>query len=289
MKSGFVSIVGRPNVGKSTLLNAIVGAKVSIVTPKAQTTNYAIEGIYNDEDSQIIFIDTPGIHKAFNSLGKELDKISFSSIRNNDVIIFVIDSSKNIDEYDKYLFEHLKIDKPLILCFNKIDLTNIIKINEIIDEYKSVYKDGSIIQICAKDEFNIKDLINLIKSKLNEGPRYYDVEEITTQNLKFYFKECVREQLLLNLDKEVPHGAAVVCDEIKNENNKTEVLISIYVEKDSQKGIIIGKGGKMIKKIGTNARKEMEKIINSHINLILNVKVEKNWRNSEKFLNKIGY
>ncbi len=289
MKSGFVSIIGKPNVGKSTLLNRIIGSKISIVTPKCQTTRNSIQGIYNDEESQIIFIDTPGIHKPFNELGKALDKVSYSSIRESDISLLVVDASKNYADDDAFLTDHIKFDNKLIVVFNKIDQTNIELITKIKDKYKSIYPDCEFIEICALDGFNVDGLIKLIKENLPEGPQYYDETMVTDRDLSFRIQEIIREKILLLLKEEVPHGVLVIVEEIHKEDGRPSIYAKIIVEKESHKGIILGKGGSMIKKIGTYSRQDIEKMIGKHINLELVVNVVDNWRNSSRFLIKAGY
>ena len=289
MKSGFVSIVGKPNVGKSTLLNAIIGKKISIVTPKSQTTRNEITGIYNDDESQIIFIDTPGIHKPHNELGEILDKKAYRTIRDCDIALLVIDSSKNFNESDSFIFDHLKFDCELIIVFNKIDETNITLINSLKDKYLHKFNNPKFIEISALEKFNIDSLISLIKTMLPEGPQYYELNQITDKDLRFQAQEIIREKALLKLKDEVPHGVAVLCDDINLNDKNLNIYAKIIVERESQKGIVIGKGGKMIKWLGTASRKEIENLIKRHINLELNVQVVENWRNSSSFLVKIGY
>ena len=284
MKSGFVSLVGRSNVGKSTILNAIIGKKISIVTPKRQTTRNSIQGIYNDEDSQIIFIDTPGIHKPINELGERMDKASYSAIRDCDLAVLVVDAGKPFNEGDQFLFDHLKFDCKLIIAFNKIDLTNINLINELKKLYQEHYKPLKMVELSAIEKFGISDLIKAIKENLEEGPQYYDLETITNVDIKFRIQEIIREKTLLLLKQEVPHSIAVQCTDILNDVTPIEVYAKIIVERDSQKGIVIGAKGKMIKRIGTQARKDIEALIGRHINLRLMVQVVDNWRNSSRFL-----
>lgn len=284
MKSGFVSLVGRSNVGKSTILNAIIGKKISIVTPKKQTTRNSIQGIYNDNDSQIIFIDTPGIHKPINELGVKMDKASYSSIRDCDVAVLVVDASRPFGEGDQFLFDHLKFDCKLVIAFNKIDLTNIELVSALKEKYKEHYHPLAIVELSAIEKFGIEDLIKIIKENLNEGPQYYDLETITNMDIKFRIQEIIREKMLLLLKEEVPHSVAVICSDIVNDVTPIEVYAKIIVERDSQKGIVIGAKGKMIKRIGTLARKDIEQLIGRHINLQLMVQVVDNWRNSSRFL-----
>lgn len=289
MKSGFVSLIGRPNVGKSTLLNVLIGTKISIVTPKSQTTRDEIQGIYNDENSQIVFIDTPGIHKPQNELGNVLDKRAYRTIRDCEVALFIVDASKQFGEGDQYLFDHLKFDCKLIVVFNKIDLTNITLISSLKEKYQKQFNDAQFIEISAINGFNIDSLIQLIKSNLDEGPQYYDVTQITNKDLRFRVQEIIREKALMFLKEEVPHGIAVLCDEIDTSKKELDIFAKIIVERESQKSIVIGKKGNMIKRIGTSARQEIEKIILKHIRLTLTVQVVENWRNSSSFLVKIGY
>ena len=284
MKSGFVSLVGRSNVGKSTILNAIIGKKISIVTPKKQTTRNSIQGIYNDNDSQIIFIDTPGIHKPINELGVKMDKTSYSSIRDCDVAVLVVDASRPFGEGDQFLFDHLKFDCKLVIAFNKIDLTNIELVSALKEKYKEHYHPLAIVELSAIEKFGIEDLIKIIKENLDEGPQYYDLETITNMDIKFRIQEIIREKMLLLLKEEVPHSVAVICSDIVNDVTPIEVYAKIIVERDSQKGIVIGAKGKMIKRIGTLARKDIEQLIGRHINLQLMVQVVDNWRNSSRFL-----
>ena len=289
MKSGEVAIIGRPNVGKSTLINRIIGKKISIVSSKAQTTRNSILGIYNDQDSQILFMDTPGIHKPFNELGKALDKVSYGVIREADLAIFMIDASKKEDESDEFLYEHIKFDCPLILVFNKIDETNIVLIDQLKSKYLCKFPKAIAIEICALDGFNVDLLIKTIKNLLPEGPKYYDDDTSTNQDVSFHISELIREQLLKLLKEEVPHGCFVDIDQIEMKKNECLIHARIIVEKDSQKGIIIGKGGAMIKRIGIYSRQEIEKYVGKHVILDLMVQLVENWRNSSSFLNKFGY
>lgn len=289
MKSGFVSLIGRPNVGKSTILNAIIGSKISIVTAKSQTTRDNIQGIYNDEDSQIIFVDTPGIHKPQSGLGETLDKKAYTSIRSCDLAVFIVDSSKDFNDGDQYLFEHLKFDIPLVIAFNKIDLTNIELINKLKEKYSKNFPNAKIIELSALEGFNIDGLIKLIKENLEEGPQYYDVNVITDKDLSFQIQEVIREKCLKFLSEEVPHGIAVVCESIKVNGREVEAICKIVCEKESQKGIIIGKGGRMIKKIGSTSREDLEKMTKKHVILDIVVRVVEDWRNSSKYLVDLGY
>lgn len=289
MKSGFVAIVGKPNVGKSTILNAIIGSKISIVTSKNQTTRNSIQGIYNDDDSQIIFIDTPGIHKPRSVLGEMMDKASYSSIRDCDITLFIVDASKKFDEGDQYLFDHLNFDCKLIVVFNKIDETNIELISELKKKYQKRYNPINIIETSAIEKFGLDDLIKNIKNNLEEGPQYYDVNTVTNMDLAFRIQEIIREKMLVLLKEEVPHSTTVICTDIVKDSNPLEIYCKIIVEKESQKSIVIGSKGKMIKKIGIRARHDIEDMMGRHIDLKLLVQVVENWRNSNKFLNKTWF
>lgn len=289
MKSGFVSIIGRPNVGKSTLLNSLLGKKISIISPKSQTTRDAIQGILTSGDEyQIVFVDTPGIHKTNSELGKKMDRISFDNIKYNDIALLLVDSSKEFSESDKYICEKVTINVPLIIVFNKIDLSNVILINKLKDIYKQYFPQSCIIEISALEKFNLDELINNILKILPEGPKYYDEKVITDKDFKFYVEEIIREKILKFTEEEVPHSVCVIADEINIYKSKN-IYAKIIVEKESQKGILIGSKGSMIKKIGIAARKDIEEYIGKNINLELVVQVEKDWKNSLKFLNKIGY
>lgn len=287
MKVGYVSIVGKPNVGKSTLVNAIFNKKISIVTDKSQTTRNSIDAVYEDENSQIIFVDTPGIHKPEQVLGTAMNKESYNSLRGSDVCLFILDAGHRFNESDRYLFEHLQFDCPLIIVFNKIDTTNILLIEENKKFIKEKYKDACIFEISAKDKFNIKELVELIKTYLPEGSKVeFNRDEL---DYSFTISEVIRERALNVLDKEVPHSLFVRVDNVEKKGKMIDAIASIFVEKESQKSIVIGKSGSMIKRIGSSARVELEHILHTHVNLNLTVKVSENWRNNSKTLGKIGY
>ena len=290
MKSGFVSIIGRPNVGKSTLLNKIVNSKISIVCDKSQTTRNNIKGIYNDNDSQIVFIDTPGIHDAKVKLAKEMNNMALNSLNGADVIVYMVDAEFPFGENDLSVINKInKKYKEIIVVFNKIDKTRIDKITKLKDEYRKIFPNSDFIEMVATENFNINELIKLIKSKLNEGPRYYDVDTITENDEIFLIKEIIREKALKSLSQEVPHCLAVYMENITWETNPINIYASIIVEKDSQKGIVIGANGKRIKEIGTKARQSIEALLKKHVYLELNVKVSEDWRNNDQTLVKLGY
>ena len=289
MKVGYVSIVGKPNVGKSSLLNNIFSRKVSIVTKKAQTTRNAISNIYNDEDSQIIFVDTPGIHNFNASINRFMNKASYNSIRGADVTVLMFDASHKFDKQDDFIFEHLQIDSKLILVLNKIDETNIGLITELKNKLAKIYanKEYKLIEMSALRKFNIDELLNAIKEYLPEGPLLFDPndEEATEEKVKFEISEIIREKILLILKEEVPHSIFIDVKSV-NFGDDLSIVAKIIVEKDSQKGILIGKNGSMIKQIGINSRRDLEKEFKQHVQLDLTVTVAKNWRNDEKFLKK---
>ena len=290
MKSGFVAILGRPNVGKSTLLNGIMNKKVSIVTDKAQTTRNNIKGIYHGEDLQIIFVDTPGIHKPKQRLGKEMNDMAYSAAHDVDVSILVVDASKSFGSGDQYLIDHLDIhNTPLIIVLNKIDLARINEVNELKEIYRSKFPEADIIEAVALDKFNLDELIKRIGELLPEGPEYYPLDVSSDKDEIFQIKEIIREKILKELQQEVPHSIAIYMDNINWENSPITIQASIIVEKDSQKPIVIGKGGQRLRSIGTKARRDIEKLLKKHVYLELFVKVEENWRDNESSLKKYGY
>ena len=290
MKSGFVAILGRPNVGKSTLLNAILNKKVSIVTDKSQTTRNNIKGIYNAEGVQIIFLDTPGIHKPHQKLGEEMNIMAYSAAHDVDVSILVVDASLPFGRGDEYILSHLDINNvPLIIVLNKIDLARITEVNALKQEYLSRFPKATIIETVGTEKFNVDELINKVVSFLPEGPMYYSSDVITDKDEVFQIKEIIREKILKTLKDEVPHAIAVYMENIEWEENPIHIRASIIVEKDSQKGIVIGENGKRIKYIGSKAREDIEKLLHSHVFLELFVKVQEDWRNVESSLKNYGY
>ena len=290
MKSGFVAILGRPNVGKSTLLNAIINKKVSIVTDKSQTTRNNIMGIYNGEGTQVIFLDTPGIHKPHQKLGQEMNNMAYSAAHDVDVSILVVDASLPFGPGDEYIIEHLDIhNTPLIIVFNKIDLARLDKVEKLKSIYREKFPKALFIDTVASEKFNIDLLLKEIEKLLPEGPEYYPVEVYTDKDEVFQIKEIIREKVLKSLRDEVPHAIAVYMDDIDWESNPMHIKATIVVEKDSQKGIVIGAGGKMIKLIGSKARKDIEILLHKHVFLELFVRVSEDWRNQEKEIKKYGY
>lgn len=290
MKSGFVTIIGRPNVGKSTILNSILDRKISIVTDKSQTTRNNIKGIYTTDDAQIVFVDTPGIHKPKQKLGEEMDKMAFNSINDVDAVILVVDAGEKFGPGDTFLVDKIKdVKSPLFIVFNKIDLTNVVKITELKEKYKELLPQGKQLETFALKKFNIDELISEIINVLPEGPQYYEKEVITDRDEIFRIKEIIREKALRMLRDEVPHSIAIYMEDINWEEDPIEISATIIVEKDSQKGIVIGANGKRIKAIGSHARKDIEDLLNKHVYLNLYVRVEEDWRNKEKLLKTYGY
>lgn len=290
MKSGFVSILGRPNVGKSTLLNAILNKKVSIVTDKSQTTRNNIKGIYNAEDVQIVFTDTPGIHKPKEKLGQEMNNMAYSAAHDVDVNVLVVDASEPFGPGDEYILSHLDIkDCPLILAFNKIDQARLDKVISLKEIYKEKVPHAIMIDTVAKDRFNVDLLLEKIIENLSEGPAYYSAEEVTDKDVIFQIKEIIREKVLRNLRDEVPHATAIYMEDIDWDANPIHIRASIIVEKEGQKGIVIGAGGKRIKSIGSQARRDIEELLSKHVFLELFVRVQEGWRDNEKSLETYGY
>lgn len=290
-KSGFVSIIGRPNVGKSTLLNQILREKIAIVSPKAQTTRNKIQGIYTTDNEQIIFIDTPGIHKAKNELGNRMNEFAMSSLDGIDAVLYVIDASVPLGKGDEFIIESLlKVKTPIYLVANKVDLLkDTDKIIENINTYKEVGKFEGGITISATNNFNVDKLIDMLVKTLPKGPMYYPDDQLLDQPERFVVSEIIREKVLLNTDEEVPHSVAITIERFKEIKDSVEIYATIIVERLSQKKIIIGKGGTMIKKIGTDARKDIVKFLGCKVHLDLFVKVEENWRNKKFHLKEFGY
>ncbi len=292
MKSGFVSIIGRPNVGKSTLTNSIIGEKIAITSNKPQTTRYNINGVYNDDRGQIVFVDTPGIHKANNKLAKYMNKDALGSIKDVDVILYLVEPSDFVGKGEQFILSVLReVKVPVILLINKIDTINVENVLPIIAKYKELYDFVEIIPISAFNGDNVKDVVDSIFKYLEEGPMYYDRDTFTNQPLKSLVSEMIREKILYNMKDEIPHGVNVIIESYKERKDKDIVDISavIVVERDSHKGMIIGKGGSMLKKIGSSARYDMEKLLSSKVNLKIFVKVKKNWRDDEFLLKNYGF
>lgn len=290
-KSGFVTLIGRPNVGKSTLLNHIIGQKITIISDKAQTTRNKIQGIYTTDDSQVVFIDTPGIHKPKHKLGRFMVDSAVSTINEVDVVLFVVNVSEKIGPGDRFIMEKLATtDTSVFLILNQIDQVHPNDLLPIIDEYRAEFDFAEIIPTSALEGQNIEELLKTIKSYLPEGPQFYPEEQISDHPEYFIISELIREKVLRLTREEVPHSVAVVTDKIERDTEgKVHVLASIIIERKSQKGIIIGKGGKMLKQIGTMARKDIEKLLGDKIYLELWVKVQEGWRNKPSYLDEYGY
>lgn len=290
MHSGFVSFVGRPNVGKSTLINEIIGTKIAITSDKPQTTRNIIQGIYNDDDTQIVFVDTPGIHKPTHKLGQILNRGAYYSIDDVDVICFLIDAKAGLGKGDKYIIERLKnIDKPIILVINKIDGLSKDEIFLKINEYKNLYDFAEIVPISALKKKNIDELIKVIKQYLPDNIKYFDDSIITNRSMQFMIAETVREKILWLTKEEVPHSVTCVVEKIVKDKDKNIINVAIIVDRDALKKIIIGKGGSMIKKIGTMAREDLEKTLGTKVYLELYVKTIEKWRDREKYLTEFNF
>lgn len=290
MKSGFIGLVGRPNVGKSTLLNAIIGKKVAITSNKPQTTRNIIQGIYNDSECQMVFVDTPGIHKPKNKLGKILNKQTYLTLDDVDILLFLVDITESLGKGDLFVIDLLKnVNIPVILVINKIDKLPRLEILKKIDEYKDLYNFDEIIPISAYKKDNIDRLINVLKSKLTDNIKYYEDETWTNVSTRFLISELIREKILELTEEEVPHSVSVVVDQIEYNNNAANINATIVVDRENLKKILVGKNGTMIKEIGIRSRKEIEPLLGRNVYLELFVKVIPKWRDREKFLNEIGF
>jgi GTP-binding protein Era len=290
-KSGFVAIAGRPNVGKSTLLNRVVGQKIAIMSDKAQTTRNKIQGVYTTDDAQLIFIDTPGIHKPKHRLGDFMVETAYSALREVDVTLFMISADQKRGKGDDFIIERLRQSQtPVFLVINKIDKVHPDALLAIIEDYSSQMDFAEIVPISATEGNNFETLMKLLVDEMPEGPQYFPEDQITDHPEYFIVSELVREKVLLLTRDEVPHSVAVVVDSMKRDHNdKVHIQATIIVERDSQKGIIIGKGGKMLKQIGTKARLDIEHLLDDKVFLDLWVKVQKDWRDKQTFLTDYGY
>lgn len=291
-KSGFVTLIGRPNVGKSTLMNHLIGQKIAITSEKPQTTRNRIQTVYTDERGQIIFLDTPGIHKAKNKLGEYMVNVAENTLKEVEVILWLVEPTTFIGAGERHIAEQLsKIKTPVILVINKIDT---VKSKEEILTFIAAYKDilnfAEIIPVSALKEMNIEDVKSSIFKYLPAGPQFYDEDTVTDQPMRQIAAELIREKALRMLDDEIPHGIAVVIDQMKERpNGIIDVDATIVCERDSHKGIIIGKGGSMLKRIGTAARMEIENLMDTKVNLKLWVKVRREWRDSDMYMKNYGY
>ncbi|MGZ7898415.1 GTPase Era [Ligilactobacillus salivarius] len=289
--SGFVAILGRPNVGKSTFLNRVVGQKIAIMSDKAQTTRNKIQGIYTEDDAQIVFIDTPGIHKPHSRLGDFMVESALSTLNEVDAVLFMVNATQKRGRGDDFIIERLKnVKKPIYLVINKIDQIHPDKLLQIMDDYRNTLDYAEVFPISALEGNNCPELIESLVNTLPEGPQYYPADQITDHPERFIAGELIREKVLELTREEVPHSVAVVVDRIHREDDeKVLVQATIVVERNSQKGIIIGKGGKMLKQIGVKARKDIELMLGDKVYLELWVKVQPNWKNRQVDLQALGY
>lgn len=290
-KSGYVALIGRPNVGKSTLMNALIGQKIAITSNKPQTTRNRIQTVYTDERGQIIFLDTPGVHKARNRLGDYMVKVAEGTLDDVDIVLWLVEPSTHIGKGDQMILEKLKgSDKPVFLLINKLDTIPRAEVLPVIDAYRKLMDFAEIIPVSALKRRNLDDLLDTIFKYLNPGPQYYDEDTVTDQPMRQIVAELIREKALYSLQEEIPHGIAVMVDSMKHRNKKIwDISATIICEKDSHKGIIIGKDGEMLKKIGSAARFEIEEQLGSKVNLELWVKVRNQWRDNEKMMRSFGY
>ena len=290
--SGFVALIGRPNVGKSTLMNHLIGQKIAITSKKPQTTRNRIQTVYTCDEGQIVFLDTPGIHKAKNKLGEYMVDVAEKTLKEVDVILWLVEPSNFIGAGERHIAEILeKVNAPVILIINKTDTVEKDKILEFIDTYRKLFQFAEIIPCSALRHQNTDDIIPSIFKYLPYGPQFYDEDTITDQPMRQIVAEIIREKALYDLNEEIPHGIAVVIDQMKDRPNGKIVDIdaTIICERDSHKGIIIGKQGAMLKKIGSNARYELEQMLEQKVNLKLWVKVKKDWRDSDFLVKNFGY
>lgn len=291
-KSGFVSLIGRPNVGKSTLMNTIIGQKIAITSNKPQTTRNRIQTVYTCDEGQIVFLDTPGIHKAKNKLGEYMVEVAESTLREVDAVLWLVEPTDYIGAGEQHIATQLKSVKiPVILVINKVDTIKKEEILKVIDNYRKIYDFAEIVPVSALKNTNTDDLVATILKYLPYGPMYYDEDTVTDQPMRQIVAELIREKALKCLDEEIPHGIAVYIDQMKERPNGKIVDIdaTIVCERDSHKGIVIGKQGAMLKKIGTAARYEIEKMMEQQTNLKLWVKVRKEWRDSDTQMKNFGY
>lgn len=290
-KSGFITIIGRPNVGKSTFLNRVIGQKIAIMSDKAQTTRNTIQGVLTLDDAQMVFIDTPGIHKPKHRLGDFMVKVAENTLNEVDAIMFMINAEEGFGRGDQYIINRLEhVKKPVYLIINKIDRIHPEELFKLITQYKDKYPFKEIIPISALEGNNVDHLLSVIKDQLSEGPQYYPADQVTDHPERFIVSELIREKVLQQTREEVPHSIAVVIETIEKEpDEKILVRAVIVVERSTQKGIVIGKQGSMLKKIGSDARRDIERLLGNKVYLELWVKVQKDWRNKDRYLNEYGF
>lgn len=288
-RSGVIAVVGRPNVGKSTLINIILGQKIAITTPKPQTTRRNQLGIYTEEHGQLLFIDTPGLHKPRNPLGEYMMSVAEGALRDADVILWILDASEAPQKSDEYIAETLqeKVRKaPILLVLNKMDVA---QENANFDKHLAMIDHQQVFKISALEGEGVTELVQELVKLVPEGPRYYPADQVSDLNMRFVAAEIIREKVILHTEAEIPHAVAVEITDYKEKPELTSIYATIHVERESQKGIIIGKSGSMIKQIGTEARQELERNLGTSVFLDLHVKVLKNWRSNETFLRRVGY
>lgn len=288
-KAGFVNIVGNPNVGKSTLMNVLVGERISIATFKAQTTRHRIMGIYNTEDMQIVFSDTPGVLKPNYKLQESMLNFSNSALSDADVLLYVTDVVETPDKNGEFIQKVRQQSAPVLLLINKIDLTDQEKLVKLVEEWKELLPKAEIIPISAANKFNVDYVMKRIKELLPDSPPYFDKDQWTDKPARFFVTEIIREKILLYYDKEIPYSVEVSVEQFKEDAKMIHIHAVIYVERDSQKGIIIGKQGKALKKVASEARRELERFFGKTVFLETYVKVDKDWRSSDKELRNFGY
>lgn len=289
-KSGFAALIGRPNVGKSTLMNCLIGQKIAITSRKPQTTRNKIQTVYTSDEGQIVFVDTPGIHKAKNKLGDYMVSVAEHSLKEVDVVLWLVELTDYIGAGEQHIVEQLsKLKVPVILVINKIDTVKREQLLVYIDAYRKLMDFAEIVPVSALKDDNTDTLIQLIFKYLPYGPAFYDEDTITDQPMRQIVAELIREKVLRSIDEEIPHGVAVTIESMKFSKKIVDIDATIICEKDSHKGIIIGKGGSMLKKIGSLARPEIEDLLEQHVNLQLWVKVKKDWRDSDYLIKNFGY
>ena len=288
-KAGFVNIIGNPNVGKSTLMNALVGERLSIITSKAQTTRHRILGIVNGEDFQIVYSDTPGILKPSYKLQESMMRFVQGALRDADVILYVTDTVEQVDMQNEFLQKVALSGIPTLVVINKIDLTTPEALDGLVAKWRSALPNATVVPVSARENFNIGGLFDLILTKLPEGPEFYPKDTLTDKTLRFFASEIIREKILLNYEKEIPYSVEIVIDEYKEEMAMDRIAATIYVMRESQKGIVIGHQGAKLKKVGTEARADLEKFLGKKVFLQLFVKVNPDWRNNERQLRRFGY
>lgn len=290
MKSGFVSLIGRPNVGKSTLLNTLINSKIAITSNKPQTTRNIIQGIYNEDGYQIVFVDTPGIHKPINKLGKVLNKEAQSLTKDVDLILFVVDAADGIGAGDKKIISSFsETNTDVILVLNKVDKMTEEEILKAINDYKDLYDFAEIVPISALSRSNVDRLLNVIKKYIKDDMRYFDDDMITTSTLSFLASEFVREKIFRMTEEEIPHSITCITSKFEEKKNIVNITVDIIVDRDSIKKIVIGKQGSLLKAVGIEARKDIENLMDKKVYLELYVKTIKNWRDKERYLNELGF